>query len=176
MGLLKLTLELDNLEHNRKMHSIGVANVAKLLANKLKLSEQFGYICGLMHDIGYAIDKDNHPLAGYNLMMENRLDELAPICLLHSHGEAFHKSVAEKAKSIKLDKDILPYLEIVSVADFFVDGKGDIVGPEKRCKDICERYTEDSMQVKVALTQHDEVKKWLAYHKIDNIVACLNLA
>ena len=86
MGLLKVTLQLDNLEQNRKMHSIGVANVAKLLAGKLNLSEQFAYICGLMHNIGYSVDKDNHALAGYNIMMENRLDELAPICLLHSHG------------------------------------------------------------------------------------------
>ena len=173
MGLLKTAILFEELDSDKKRHSISVATVAKRLAVSAKLSDRFAYMCGLFHDIGYVIDKNEHNLAGYNLLKEERLDELAIISLLHSFGPDFSEKVEMEANKITIAEDLKDYIELVTVADFIVNSKGEICGTSKRYKDIINRHGEESIQGKVAKKQLTYAKSWLNKYGIETIGACI---
>lgn len=173
MGLLKTAILFEELDTDKKRHSISVATVAKHLAISAKLSDRFAYMCGLFHDIGYVIDKKEHNLAGYNLLAEERLDELAVISLLHSFGTDFSEKVEKVTNKITIAEELKDYIELVTVADFIVNSKGEICGTAKRYKDIIDRYGEESIQGKVAKKQLTYANSWLNKYGIETIGACI---
>lgn len=173
MGLLKTAILFEELDVDKKRHSISVATVAKYLAVSAKLSDRFAYMCGLFHDIGYVIDKKEHNLAGYNLLLAEHLDELAVISLLHSFGTDFSEKVESIRTQITIAEELKDYIDLVTVADFIVNSKGEICGTARRYTDIINRHGEESVQGNIAKKQLTYANNWLNKYGIETIGACI---
>lgn len=81
-------LELGN-ERNPgpwKLHSISVAENARLIGEKAGMEGDEAYVMGLLHDIGRreGVTAVRHIFDGYTYMMSINQPEIARICLTHS--------------------------------------------------------------------------------------------
>lgn len=161
MGLLYVMSKFECLEHSRKAHSLAVANVCKSMASELKVYESFAYLGGLYHDIGYTINKANHPHHGYRILKNNKLDDIAIIALAHSRSENLDELARKELLKKNISAELKLYIDLVSTADFLVDGNGEVVGVEARLLDIKNRLGENSKSAIVAEAQRKDAIDWL---------------
>ena len=102
------------------------------------------YIYGLLHDVGYVFDPNDHAHAGARVLGDMGLDA-DPI---HDHGDPMIEAMSDE-------------LLILNIADMTTSPTGETVRMSDRLKDIGERYGYDSKQYvdayKVAELIHDEL-------------------
>lgn len=113
-------------------HSYAVAIKMVEIGKEKNLSEeqlQELFLLGYVHDIGYQYDKNNHNVAGGNLLKENNYKYWQEV-YYHGHPNSEYKS---------------PYLDILNTADMMIDKYGNDVGFEKRLEDIKSRYGKESI-------------------------------
>lgn len=170
MGLLYVMNKFECLAHSRKAHSLAVANVCKLMASELKLYESFAYLGGLYHDIGYSVSKDGHPFHGYCILRDNKLDELAMVALAHSKSERLDELARKELLKMDITEELKLYIDLVSTADFLVDGKGEVVGVDARLMDIKDRLGENSVAGIVAEAQYKDAVSWLNKNKLSHFI------
>ncbi|WP_342269126.1 HD domain-containing protein [Spiroplasma endosymbiont of Aspidapion aeneum] len=86
-------------------HSIEVGQISRLIAIELELDPILAFKCGILHDIGKAVDKSQegtHVSLGVKLLKAENMDEI-----IINSVEAHHEDVEKKSL----------YAEIVSIAD-----------------------------------------------------------
>ena len=146
------------LSDSKMKHMAVVAEQCYLIARDYyKIEEetvlQSSYLTGWLHDVGYAFSglkgSSAHEEIGARLPLvkDTTIGEA-----IRTHGKAL--------------EDFSFYSVILRAADLSVNTKGEVIGPEKRIKDIGQRYGEDSSNYKVAqksyqwLSTLPEIKKY----------------
>ena len=169
MGLLNVTLSLNELRDERRKHSKTVAHVAHTLATKVGLSSGFAYLCGLVHDIGYSVNygEGSHNIKGFKLLQRNGIEDAAIVTLFHSRGEELDKYINGMNYKKELYEKVKPYIDLISTADSIVNSKGEIVGCNSRLADISYRYGKGSLQAVVGLKQVNDCKDWFKRYNIE---------
>ena len=140
--------EFTPLTENRLHHMNAVANraytLAKIMFSKTEYIARKMYIYGLLHDVGYVFDPNDHAHAGARVLGDMGLDA-DPI---HDHGDPMIKAMSDE-------------LLILNIADMTTSPTGETMRMSDRLKDIGERYGYDSKQYvdayKVAELIHDEL-------------------
>ena len=112
------------IDEKRLAHMLGVAKLMKSHASKLGLNENEMFVLGLLHDVGYEFDGDNHEIAGGTF--------------LKGQGYKYWKEVTNHGKTncefSSAASDLLNW------CDMHVDSNGKIVTFEERLKDIATRH------------------------------------
>lgn len=125
--------EFTPLTENRLKHMNAVANraytLAKIMFNKTEYIARKMYIYGLLHDVGYVFDPNDHAHTGARVLGDMGLDA-KPI---HDHGYPGVEAMSDE-------------LLILNIADMTTSPTGETVRMSDRLKDIGERYGHDSKQ------------------------------
>ena len=119
------------MDNDRILHSINVAKKMVSIGESKQLSKEELddlFLLGLVHDIGYQYDKNNHAIAGANILKNNGYKYYKEVY--------YHGMVNSEYNSL--------YLDILNYADMNVDKYGNDVGFDKRLEDIKSRYGEES--------------------------------
>ena len=122
-------------------HVYGVASVAKLLAEKLKLEDsERVYVLGLLHDVGKVAEREKevfHGVIGYKLLKDVDV-EAANICLTHMFPlnqiepyEQMEKYFYGKKKHYDLVKESLEENELTLIDRIIQFSDGAASGTEK---------------------------------------------
>lgn len=154
----------------RVSHSKKVAELAKEIASKRKFSQdeiEMVFIAALLHDIGYSDDfkfADFHPVDGYYYLMANGWSRVYQyVALFHTFSkelaEMSRKDLSTMYKDKVLTEEELEILDIVTEADFMVNGNGNIVSKEERLQDIILRYGENSLLTKHARMVYNKLSQ-----------------
>ena len=130
------------------LHSIYVGNAAERIAKAIGINSEKALIYGYLHDIGRMINHNNHPIEGYNYLINLGYENEARICLTHSFiDNDINKTAGGGPKDIKSYTFINNYLEnhphtiydnIIQLCDLFCLETG-YTTIEKRLLDITNR-------------------------------------
>lgn len=144
-----MTTNLTPLTHDRLAHMNATANrayeIATTVFGKSENKARQLYVLGLLHDVGYAFDPDNHAHAGGNVLISLGVE----IDAVYDHGDP---TVGF------MDDELL----IVNVADMTTSPTGAPMRMEDRLNDIGDRYGADSPQLACARAVADRIKYELA--------------
>ena len=125
--------EFTPLTNNRLHHMNAVANraytLAKIMFGKTEYLASKMYVYGLLHDVGYVFDPNDHAHAGARVLGDMGLNA-DPI---HDHGDPEIEAMSDE-------------LLILNIADMTTSPTGETVRMSDRLKDIGERYGYDSEQ------------------------------
>ena len=66
------------------LHSLYVGRAAERIAKSIGINSEKALIYGYLHDIGRMINHNNHPIEGYNYLINLGFENEARICLTHS--------------------------------------------------------------------------------------------
>lgn len=149
-------------------HSVGVAEYMRENASKYYLNGDCMYIVGLLHDIGYMIQKKNHPILGATMiadLLSNNGDskELEAEVLNHKFLFAIQNHGKDPYELLKEHRDLPAELLLLYEADMSVNKTGHRVGFVKRLEDVGSRYGFESPQYKVAVN----IVKWIKEEAIN---------
>ncbi len=124
------------LDKKRILHSLGVANKMKVIANELypgnKEFIEDMFILGLLHDLGYEFAKTKleHSEIGGTILKKNGYKYWKEV---YYHGKT---GVEYKSEELK----------ILNTADLLTDSNGREITAQERLKDVKDRYGEDSFE------------------------------
>ncbi len=130
--------------HNKYNHMKSVAEYMYRRAESLDcgILPEEAYTVGLLHDVGYIIEKEGHARAGARLLEDMGL------CEDYTHAIAFHGTNGYEVQEIHGNgiqyRGMTPMLYLLQEADMSVDKYGNTVGFDGRLKDIGTRYGFDS--------------------------------
>lgn len=128
---------ISHFTENKMKHSYGVACYMHEHARDYGLASNEMFVLGLLHDIGYLYGTQDHPVTGARLLSSMGFDHCESISW---HGTT--PNVYKGLTTLEPPKE----LQLLWEADLSVDHEGNIVGFEKRLKDIEIRYGLRSMQ------------------------------
>lgn len=144
-----MTTTLTPLTPSRLAHMNATANrayeIAKTIFGKTEDQARALYVLGLLHDVGYAFDPNDHAHAGGNVLISLGVE----IDAVYDHGDP---NVGF------MDDELL----IVNVADMTTSPTGAPMRMEDRLNDIGDRYGADSPQLACARAVADRIKYELA--------------
>lgn len=144
-----MTTNLTPLTPDRLAHMNATANrayeIATTVFGKSENKARQLYVLGLLHDVGYAFDPDDHAHAGGNVLISLGVE----IDAVYDHGDP---TVGF------MDDELL----IVNVADMTTSPTGAPMRMEDRLNDIGDRYGADSPQLACARAVADRIKYELA--------------
>lgn len=140
-----MTATLTPLTPSRLAHMNATANrayeIAKTVFRKSENKARQLYVLGLLHDVGYAFDPDDHAHAGGSVLISLGVE----IDAVYDHGDP---TVGF------MDDELL----IVNAADMTTSPTGALMRMEDRLNDIEERYGADSPQLACARAVADRIK------------------
>lgn len=140
-----MTATLTPLTPSRLAHMNATANrayeIAKTVFRKSENKARQLYVLGLLHDVGYAFDPDDHAHAGGSVLISLGVE----IDAVYDHGDP---TVGF------MDDELL----IVNAADMTTSPTGALMRMEDRLNDIGERYGADSPQLACARAVADRIK------------------
>ncbi len=85
----------QNIENkNLRKHCLAVAAVMKELASKFGEDEDLWEITGIVHDLDYEKDPDNHPVKGIQILKSENFS-LEIINAVSAHAWGYHKDAPE---------------------------------------------------------------------------------
>lgn len=144
-----MTATLTPLTPSRLAHMNATANrayeIAKTIFGKTEDQARALYVLGLLHDVGYAFDPDDHAHAGGSILIGLGVAADA----VYDHGDP---NVGF------MDDELL----IINAADMTTSPTGAPMRMEDRLKDIGERYGEDNPRLILAREVADRIKYELA--------------
>lgn len=144
-----MTATLTLLTPSRLAHMNATANrayeIAKTVFGKSENKARQLYVLGLLHDVGYAFDPDDHAHAGGSVLISLGVE----IDAVYDHGDP---TVGF------MDDELL----IVNAADMTTSPTGAPMRMEDRLNDIGERYGVNSPQLACARAVADRIKYELA--------------
>lgn len=144
-----MTATLTPLTSDRLAHMNATANraykIAKTIFRKSENKARQLYVLGLLHDVGYAFDPDDHAHAGGSVLISLGVE----IDAVYDHGDP---TVGF------MDDELL----IVNAADMTTSPTGAPMRMEDRLRDIGDRYGADSPQLACARAVADRIKHELA--------------
>jgi hypothetical protein len=144
-----MTATLTPLTSDRLAHMNATANraykIAKTIFGKSENKARQLYVLGLLHDVGYAFDPDDHAHAGGSVLISLGVE----IDAVYDHGDP---TVGF------MDDELL----IVNAADMTTSPTGAPMRMEDRLRDIGDRYGADSPQLACARAVADRIKHELA--------------
>lgn len=144
-----MTTNLTPLTPSRLAHMNATANrayeIAKTVFGKSENKARQLYVLGLLHDVGYAFDPDDHAHAGGSVLISLGVE----IDAVYDHGDP---TVGF------MDDELL----IVNAADMTTSPTGAPMRMEDRLRDIGDRYGADSPQLACARAVADRIKYELA--------------
>lgn len=144
-----MTATLTPLTPSRLAHMNATANrayeIAKTIFGKTENKARQLYVLGLLHDVGYAFDPDDHAHAGGSVLISLGVE----IDAVYDHGDP---TVGF------MDDELL----IINAADMTTSPTGAPMRMEDRLNDIGERYGVDSPQLACARAVADRIKYELA--------------
>ena len=120
------------IDDNRYKHIRGVAELMAKIAPHGNEKEMF--LLGMLHDIGYLYQPQNHNIFGGNLLKEQGYKYWREV---YWHGVP----AAEYSS---------PELDLLNSADMQINGKGEQVSYVERLEDIAARYGQTSSQYLLA--------------------------
>lgn len=139
--------DLEKKENRWVKHSIYVGQAAGRIADKLGVNEDYATALGYIHDIGRKIAHPNHPILGYQYMIEHGFIEEARSCITHNFIDNDINLTAgggprgENAKFIQKflgSIKLTIYDNIIQLCDLFCLETG-FTTVEKRLLDITKR-------------------------------------
>lgn len=140
-----MTATLTPLTPSRLAHMNATANrayeIAKTVFGKSENKARQLYVLGLLHDVGYAFDPDDHAHAGGSVLISLGVE----IDAVYDHGDP---TVGF------MDDELL----IVNAADMTTSPTGAPMRMEDRLNDIGERYGVNSPQLACARAVADRIK------------------
>lgn len=140
-----MTATLTPLTPSRLAHMNATANrayeIAKTIFGKSENKARQLYVLGLLHDVGYAFDPDDHAHAGGSVLISLGVE----IDAVYDHGDP---TVGF------MDDELL----IVNAADMTTSPTGALMRMEDRLNDIGERYGVNSPQLACARAVADRIK------------------
>jgi hypothetical protein len=144
-----MTATLTPLTSDRLAHMNATADraykIAKTIFGKSENKARQLYVLGLLHDVGYAFDPDDHAHAGGSVLISLGVE----IDAVYDHGDP---TVGF------MDDELL----IVNAADMTTSPTGAPMRMEDRLRDIGDRYGADSPQLACARAVADRIKHELA--------------
>ena len=144
-----MTTTLTPLTPSRLAHMNATANrayeIAKTIFGKTEDRARELYVLGLLHDVGYAFDPDDHAHAGGSVLIGLGVAADA----VYAHGDPTVGYMNDE-------------LLIVNAADMTTSPTGAPMRMEDRLRDIGERYGADSPQLACARAVADRIKYELA--------------
>lgn len=144
-----MTTTLTPLTPSRLAHMNATANrayeIAKTIFGKTENKARQLYVLGLLHDVGYAFDPDDHAHAGGSVLISLGVE----IDAVYDHGDP---NVGF------MDDELL----IINAADMTTSPTGAPMRMEDRLKDIGDRYGADSPHLALAREVADRIKYELA--------------
>ena len=128
---------------NKLKHILAVARLMKEKAGLVGLDEEEMFNLGMVHDIGYEFDEQDHHTAGY-MILKKQGYKYAYEVKYHGLPHAPHQT---------------PALSLLNYADMHINAKGEYVTFEDRLEDIKLRRGENSphyINSKKVIEQLDE--------------------
>lgn len=135
-----------------------VAYYMKERAKDYGVDPQFAEMTGFLHDIGCMECYKDHEKIGASLLRNIGASEYIAFAVEH-HGENLRKLENEWGKG-KEPFNVNKMLVLLVEADCSVDAKGNIVGFDKRLKDIGNRYGFDSPAYKNVKDNIEYIKEY----------------
>lgn len=140
---------MEKLSNKRIKHMHGVAEYMYENAEKYGLNADKMYILGLLHDIGYIVDNNEHEVMGARLLNESG----------YEHGDiiSWHGTTPSDYMRLRDCESVPKELILLWEADMSIDSQGMEVSFVERLFDIRVRYGKDSIQYRKA----KETVAWL---------------
>lgn len=146
-------LRTDKMRHMRN-----VACYMKERAKDYGVDPQLAEIIGFLHDIGCIECYKDHEKIGATLLRKIGASEYIAFAIEH-HGENLRQLESEYGKGNE-PFNVNKMLVLLVEADCSVDAKGNIVGFDKRLKDIENRYGLDSPAYKNVKDNIEYIKEY----------------
>lgn len=122
------------MDKNRLNHIYKVAKLMEKKASKLNLNANEMFLLGLLHDVGYEIDKTNHEFAGGEFLKTQNY-KYAKEVEFHGVPNCNYSSTA---------------LDLLNWCDMHINFYGEFVSFKKRLDDIASRHNKNSLIYKNA--------------------------
>lgn len=123
---------------NRLAHMQGVAEYMSKNAHKYNLNPEDMYVLGLLHDVGYMQDDENHEFFGASI--------LSRVGYMYSEAIRYHGHTPAEymAETGNIPESIPKELLLLWEADMTVDISGSFVGYKARLSSIRSRKGDDA--------------------------------
>lgn len=150
----------EHINKYKMAHMIGVAEYMRERAEDYGIDPNLAYTVGLLHDIGYLVNRNQHEMHGCKILFDLGVTNQDVLNSVLYHGSNPYELEA---------KDISPLLVLAYEADLSIDAEGHRVGFDKRLKDIEIRlkgteYYDDA--VKTSQSAVAFVKEWQEEHNV----------
>ena len=122
------------MDKNRLNHIYKVAKLMEKKASKLNLNANEMFLLGLLHDVGYEIDKTNHEFTGGEFLKTQNY-KYANEVKYHGLPNCNYSSAA---------------LDLLNWCDMHINYRGEFVSFKTRLEDIASRHNENSQIYKNA--------------------------
>ncbi len=129
---------------NKNKHNKAVAEIMYENAEALGVDKEVAYAVGLLHDIGYIVNKTKHGELGADIVKRLGVKGDSVDAIRYHGTDPFEMLNKKKHKYIS------PMLCLLWFADQSVDSSGNKVGFDKRLYDIKDRYGEKSNEYKTS--------------------------